>query len=413
MMRLVAIAFGCLLFAVPAFAQQPTAEVLHWWTSGGEAKALRVIHDRFIAEGGKWVDNPVAGGGGDAAETVAKTRILGGKPPTVMQWHLGLSLQQLAQAGLLGDVDEVAAKEQWDALLPPLIAENAKVGGKYVAIPVDIHGENWLWTNPKVFAAAGVAVPTTWDEFDAAAAEIEAAGYIPLAVGGQDWQETIIFADVVLAVGGPNFFDAALVRLEDAAFESPTMLEVFAELVKIRDMMDPGAGNRSWNETTNLVITGKAAMQFMGDWAKGEFSAAGMKPGVDFGCALAPGSGDAYSIAADSFAVPRVTDPDQRAGQLLMAHVVMEPETQRDFSFAKGSVPPRKDVSLDGFDQCSRIAMNILRKSPHLLPSLGSGMAVPLAQGGAISDTIAAFFASPMSPEAAARSLSAAVAAAK
>src|SRR5258707_15710427 len=183
----VAASLGALLLAsalfVPRAAAEPTAEVLHWWTSGGEARALKVIADRFAAQGGRWIDNPIAGGGGDAARTVAKTRILGGKPPTVMQWHLGLSLRQLAEAGLLGDVDEVARAGDWDGVLPPLLVANAKVGGHYVAIPVDIHGENWLWTNTKVLAAAGVAAPRSWPEFNKSAAKIRQAGDIPLALG--------------------------------------------------------------------------------------------------------------------------------------------------------------------------------------------------------------------------------------
>ena len=30
----------------------PKAEVLHWWTSGGEAKALQVLKDDFASGGG-------------------------------------------------------------------------------------------------------------------------------------------------------------------------------------------------------------------------------------------------------------------------------------------------------------------------------------------------------------------------
>ena len=40
----------------------PKAEVLHWWTSGGEAKALSVLKADFAAKGGVWTDMPVAGG---------------------------------------------------------------------------------------------------------------------------------------------------------------------------------------------------------------------------------------------------------------------------------------------------------------------------------------------------------------
>jgi len=61
------------------------AEVLHWWTSGGEAKALQVLKDDFAKKGGTWKDMPVAGGGGDAANVTLKARIFAGDPPTASQ----------------------------------------------------------------------------------------------------------------------------------------------------------------------------------------------------------------------------------------------------------------------------------------------------------------------------------------
>ena len=47
-------------------------EVLHWWTSGGEAAALKVLKDDLAGNGGTWKDRPVAGGGGDAAMQTLK-----------------------------------------------------------------------------------------------------------------------------------------------------------------------------------------------------------------------------------------------------------------------------------------------------------------------------------------------------
>ena len=48
-----------LIIAIIAMVLTPTlsyagskAEVLHWWTSGGEAKALKVLKDDFAASGG-------------------------------------------------------------------------------------------------------------------------------------------------------------------------------------------------------------------------------------------------------------------------------------------------------------------------------------------------------------------------
>jgi glucose/mannose transport system substrate-binding protein len=412
--RLTGIVLASGLFLSPVARAEPTAEVLHWWTSGGEAKALKVIADRFTASGGRWIDSPIAGGGGDAARTVAKTRMIGGKPPTIMQWHLGLSLRQLAESGLLGEVDAVAREGNWDKVLPPLLVANAKIDGHYVTIPVDIHGENWLWTNTKVLAAAGVAVPRSWAEFNAAAEKLRAAGIIPLALGGQGWQQVVVFSAVALGTGGPEFFRRAFIALEPSSLAGPEMVAVFAELRLIKTMIDPGASNRDWNETTNLVIQGKAAMQLMGDWAKGEFVAAGLVPERDFGCDPSPGAGDApgiaYVVAADSLAVPKLTDPAQREGQILMAKTAMDAAVQRDFSLAKGSIPARNDVAPDAFDVCARKAMAIVRGSKDLLPAIGSSMGIGAAEAGAMTDVVSLFFARDMTPEEGAKALAAAVA---
>ena len=39
----------------------------------------------FEAAGGKWIDSPVAGGGGDAQATVLRSRVLAGDPPAAVQ----------------------------------------------------------------------------------------------------------------------------------------------------------------------------------------------------------------------------------------------------------------------------------------------------------------------------------------
>jgi len=63
----------------------PKAEVLHWWTGGGEAKALKVLQDDFAAQGGIWLDMPVSGGGGDAAMQTLKARIVANDAPAAAQ----------------------------------------------------------------------------------------------------------------------------------------------------------------------------------------------------------------------------------------------------------------------------------------------------------------------------------------
>ena len=59
-------------------ARAGEVEVLHWWTSGGEAKAVGRTEATMQKQGHTWKDFAVAGGGGDSAMTVLKSRVVSG-----------------------------------------------------------------------------------------------------------------------------------------------------------------------------------------------------------------------------------------------------------------------------------------------------------------------------------------------
>ncbi len=387
-----------------------TVEVLHWWTSGGEAKAVGELKSAFEAEGGTWIDSPIAGGGGDAAMTALRARVIAGNPPTAVQLK-GPGIQEWAQEGALNDVDAVATNENWDSVLPPALASIMKYEGKYVAAPVNIHRVDWLWANPEVLAKVDVTeMPKTWDEFNAIADKLQAAGITPLAHGGQAWQDATIFEDVVLGVGGADFYRKALVELDQDALAGEMMVKSFDQLRKLRGYVDANFSGRDWNLATAMVMNGEAAFQIMGDWAKGEFLASGKVPGTDFLCAPTPGNG--FVLNSDSFTFFKVSGEDRLAGQQVLASLIMSPSFQETFNLAKGSIAARTDVSLDKFDICAKRSHEDLLAaiaSDSLVPSMAHEMAVPRSVRGEILDLVTNFFNSDMSSEEAAESLAAAV----
>ena len=81
---------GIFFASATSLAADPSVEVMHFWTSGGEAAALATVRDKVVSQGVSWQDAPVAGGGGDQAKTVLQTRITAGDPPAAMLM-LGLS----------------------------------------------------------------------------------------------------------------------------------------------------------------------------------------------------------------------------------------------------------------------------------------------------------------------------------
>ncbi|MDI4633175.1 carbohydrate ABC transporter substrate-binding protein [Pelomonas sp. V22] len=380
------------LAAATAFAGE--VEVLHWWTSGGEAKAAQALKATLQAKGHTWKDFAVAGGGGDSAMTVLKSRVVSGNAPAAAQIK-GPSLQDWAKEGVLASIDDVAKAEHWDELLPKAVSDQMKYRGSYIAVPVNVHRVNWLWANPEVFKRAKLQPPTSWDEFFVAAEALKKAGILPLAHGGQNWQDLTLFETVAIGLGGPEFYAKTLVQLDPATLASPTMEKVLATYKRIKPYTDKNAPGRDWNLATAMVIKGEAAMQIMGDWAKGEFIAAGKQPGKDFLCLPSPGSAKSFSYNIDSFAMFKLKNEANVKAQKDLAAAIMSPAFQETFNLAKGSIPVRAGMKLDKFDDCAKASANdfaAAAKGGTLIPSLAHGMAVPAAAEGAIKDVISNFW---------------------
>ena len=377
-------------------------EVLHWWTSGGEARAAAELKKMVEAKGNTWKDFAVAGGGGENAMTVLKSRVISGNPPAAAQIK-GPSIQEWGAEGVLSNVDDVAKAGGWDKLLLPVVAKTMKYDGHYVAVPVGVHRVNWMWANPEVFKKAGASVPQTWDEFVVAADKIEKAGFIAVAHGGQPWQDFTVFESVALGVGGAEFYRKAMVELDQASLKSPTMEKIFATVASVRKYIDKDSPNRNWNQATGMVINGKAAMQFMGDWAKGEFSAAGKVPGKDYLCVPAPGTANAFTYNIDSLVFFENSSKQVAKGQRDLAEAVMSPAFQEGFNLAKGSIPPRLGMDMSKFDDCAkRSSQDFMNssKSSSLVPSIAHQMAVTAATAGAMQDVVTEFFnSSSMTPK--------------
>jgi glucose/mannose transport system substrate-binding protein len=391
-----------------------TVEVLHWWTSGGEAKAVGVLKDMLEQEGYHWKDFAVAGGGGDNAMTVLKSRAVAGNPPAAAQVK-GPQIQLWGDEGVLTNLDDVAKAENWDNLIPKVVADIMKYKGHWVAVPVNVHRINWMWCNPEVFKKAGAEIPKTWEEFETACKKIKAAGLIPVAWGGQPWQEATVFETIVAGVGGTDFYKRALVEADPAAINSPTMIKVLKTLKMIKQYTDPGAPGRDWNLATAMVIKGEAGMQFMGDWAKGEFTAAGKVPGKDYIAVAAPLTDKQFIFNIDSFIMFKVK-PEDEAAQKAMARLILQPKFQEVFNVAKGSIPVRMGMPEGPFDAVARQSMKdfaAASKSGDLIPSMAHEMAVMPPIRGAFLDSVTNFYNSDMSAEDAAAQMASAVAAAK
>ena len=228
-------------------------------------------------------------------------------------------------------------------------------------MPVNIHSWQWLWLSNAAFEKAGVAVPKNWDEFVAAGPALEKAGIIPLAVGGQPWQSAGAFDVLMVAIAGKDVFMKVFGDKDETVAAGPEIAKVFKAAADARKMAK-GSNVQDWNQATNLVITGKAAGQIMGDWAQGEFQVAGQVAGKDYTCLPGLGVNEIISTGGDAFYFPLLKDEEKAKAQEALASTLIDPKTQVAFNLKKGSLPVRGDVDLAAANDCMKKGLDILAK---------------------------------------------------
>lgn len=353
-----------MIFVVTA-ASAEDLEVMHWWTSGGEAAAVAEFAEAFNATGNTWVDAAIVGG--EQARAVMVSRIIGGDPMGAFQFNHGRQAEELIEAGLLRDLTDIAIAEGWaDVVNPGSLLDACTVDGRIYCAPVNIHSWQWLWVSHKAFEDAGIALPANWAEFSAAAAGLDGAGKVPLAMGQEGWQQsgafnvmmaTLVPQDVYLAVYGDK-------NAEVAAGEE--VAQVFQAAADARTMSSKSTV-QTWNEATNLVITGQAGGQIMGDWAQGEFAVAEQVAGTDYSCLPGLGTTEVLGTGGDAFYFPVLNDEAQIAAQGELAALLLRPATQVAFNLKKGSLPVRGDIDLSTANDCMQKGLSLLAEG-KLLP---------------------------------------------
>ena len=383
------------LLSLPVGASQ--VEVLHWWTSGGEAKAVEVLKSEWAEQGNQWNDFAVQGGGGKSAMTVLKSRALAANPPEAA--HLkGYELHEWASLGFLRDLSPMAEHLGWYPQLSPMVRDTLSQNGALMAVPTGIHRVNWLWLNRKLFDKLGLTPPTDWNQFVAVAERLKAQNITPLAIGNEPWQLAVLFETVALGEGGKTFYRKAFLEQDSATLTGPDMVRVLTRFQQLRAYVPEKYAGLKWHQATNLLESGGAAMQIMGDWVKGELSAGNYRPGEDIDCLPSPGSQGLFSYNLDSIAMFKQRDPAQLQAQGELARLLMTPRFQEAFNRVKGSIPALIKPDMSKFDRCAiRSYQDFLHaeQQDNLLPSMAEGMAVPTNMRQGIMDVLSSFFNDP------------------
>lgn len=356
-----------------AAAQAAELEVIHWWTSKGESAAVAQFAKALDndGQGDKWKDSAIALG--ETARATVMQRVLGGDPPAAAQFNPGRQYEELIKGGKLLDLTDLATEGKWaDVIRPKAIQGACLVDGHWWCVPVNIHSNYWAWYSKPAFANAGLAEPRSFAEFIADEPKLQESGVIPFAIGGDGngWQIQLLFQDMVTEALGVAKREEMYTKKSAEIAGGPEMTKVFQDLRALKKYTDDGYANRNWNDTTNLVITNKAALQVMGDWARGEFAAAGMAGVKDFGCMIGLNEDKpVVSTDGDIIVFFKQDDPEVEAAQKRLANLLISPAVQVAFNNAKGSMPVRGDVDMSTADACMQKALKAVEDPAKIVPA--------------------------------------------
>ncbi len=171
----------------------------------------------------------------------------------------------LYTAGHLADLSGLASMANFSPVAKS--AWQTDDGAATFCVPMAsvIHGFIY---NADAFAALGIAVPTTNDEFFAALDKIKADGtYIPMAMGTNDqWEAATMGYNNI----GPNYWKgeegrlaliAGTQKLTDADWVAP-----FEQLARWKDYLGDGFEAQTYPDSQNLFTLGRAAIYPAGSW---------------------------------------------------------------------------------------------------------------------------------------------------
>jgi glucose/mannose transport system substrate-binding protein len=365
-------------------------EFFSWWTAGGEAEGKNDILNLYkqLYPNVEIIDAAVAGGGGDRAKAVLKTRMQGNDPPDTFQVHGGPELiDGYVKANRMDPVTSIYTEMNIKTAFPQQLLDMVSQGGEIYAVPANIHRGNELFYNKKVFADNGITVPTTWDEFFTAAEKLKAKNIAALAVGGKDtWAVTMLFEDLLIARAGADKFNDLMSGKAD--WNDPGVIAALDDLKKIwsSGYVNTDFSALTWDDASGQVVKGTAAMTIMGDWAKGYFQANDPNWAENFGWAPSPGTTGVFKVIVDTFGLPKgakSVENDRRFLKLLASKT-----GQVTFNLRKGSIPARTDVDTSQFDVYMKNAASEFSSARSLVGSAPHGSATTDAFSSALTTAI-------------------------
>jgi ABC-type glycerol-3-phosphate transport system substrate-binding protein len=269
------------------------------------------------------------------------------KAPDLYTWWSGYQMLDTVQAGLAADVSALWDKNK-GAYAPGLRAAFT-FNGKTYGIPENLAYWEVIY-NKHIFAKYHLSPPTTWAQFMAINKTLRSHGVTPLAATVADvWEGFIYFEEMLVRSDPKAYLDLMAGKIKYTDPSVMKAMNLWGSMIKEGDFTDPAAinfGTGSGNNLPGPFSQGKVAMVEIGSWYEPSLTAAGLKPGVDYGAFIMPDISPAAGKVVIFETGPLVVSAHgpHVAEAMKVADYFMSQAGQQAWINATGFIPARNDV---------------------------------------------------------------------
>lgn len=310
-------------------------DTLTLWHFESETSAMGVAWDEairvFEEETGATVEFEPKGF--EQIRSTASQVLNSDEAPDILEYAKGNGTAGLlASQGLLTDITDAVEEYGWDDKLAPALQTTARYSdegvmgsGPWYGVPN--YGEYvTVYYNEDAFAAQGIEVPTTLDEFEAALQTFADAGITPLAEAGLEYPLQQLFYQLALTRADRAWVDDYQLYENEVDWQDDAF--TFAA-DKVKEYVDAGyispdsAGLKAEDAGVSF-ISGDAPIFVSGSWWYGRFL--DEIDGFEFGTFLFPESDLVPGSAGNMWVVPEASDNAELAYEFI--DITMRPEIQ-------------------------------------------------------------------------------------
>jgi len=220
----------------------------------------------------------VGGTGAAPFPNVLRTRIAGGQAPDIFTMWGGSLAGPFVDSKAALDLAPYYKKYSWDAILLPSAVNAVKRNGTTWGAPIDLRAVSFFYRKDN-FKKAGVAVPASFAELEAACEKLKAQQITCVSAAGTfGWHVMRLFDFFLEHTAGPEMHDQLLTG--KTSWDRPEVVQAFALLKKwtANGWLPSGYMGISPDQAQQLFLQGKAAMILEGDWFVTNSNAAGLTP---------------------------------------------------------------------------------------------------------------------------------------